>query len=69
MITIIPFPKKATEYSDKAHSIPLLITADPQWQSEISVFSQLFEQIFETPMAEGPGGIELRFDPTVAPYA
>lgn len=69
MITIIPFPKKATEYSGTPHNIPLLITADPRWQSEISVFSQLFEQIFEVTLTEGKGGIELRFDAGVAPDA
>lgn len=69
MISIIPFPKEAKEYSKKSHSLPLFITSDVQWQSEIAVFFQLFSQIFETPLAEGPGSIELRFDPALAPDA
>lgn len=69
MIPVIPVPKNAHFSSEQSHSLPMCVTADSQWWSDISVLSELFLQIFEATLSPGEGGIELRFDPAVAPNA
>jgi len=69
MSLIIPCPKHAQILCEEKHSLALKLSADPKWQAEGTVLTELFEQIFELPLPWGNGGIELIYDSTLAPDA
>ncbi len=66
MSLIIPCPKKAEILSDEKHSLPLCVSADPIWETDKLVLTELFAQIFEVQLTQGCGGIELVYDSALA---
>ena len=69
MVPVIPIPKKYTEYNEAPLSLPLQAQADLCWQKELTVLGELFLQITGSSLEEGPGGIHLCKDASLAPDA